>query len=57
MGSVLPSIGGTPHGRNENYGEVCMAGEITLKGQNLYTLSEGEVQNLRGSLVAMVFQG
>jgi peptide/nickel transport system ATP-binding protein len=33
-----------------------MAGEITLKGQNLYGLSEGEVQNLRGSLVAMVFQ-
>jgi peptide/nickel transport system ATP-binding protein len=33
-----------------------MAGEITLKGQNLYALSEGEVQNLRGSLVAMVFQ-
>src|SRR5713101_4425953 len=33
-----------------------MAGEITLKGQSLYTLSEGEVQNLRGSLVAMVFQ-
>ena len=33
-----------------------MAGEITLKGQNLYGLSEREVQNLRGSLVAMVFQ-
>ena len=33
-----------------------MAGEVTLKGQNLYALSEGEVQNLRGSLVAMVFQ-
>jgi peptide/nickel transport system ATP-binding protein len=33
-----------------------MAGEITLKGQSLYALSEGEVQNLRGSLVAMVFQ-
>src|SRR5215471_11973866 len=33
-----------------------MAGEIMLKGQNLYALSEGEVQNLRGSLVAMVFQ-
>jgi peptide/nickel transport system ATP-binding protein len=33
-----------------------MTGEITLKGQNLYALSEGDVQNLRGSLVAMVFQ-
>ena len=33
-----------------------MAGEITLKGQSLYALSEGEMQNLRGSLVAMVFQ-
>ena len=33
-----------------------MTGEITLKGQSLYALSEGEVQNLRGSLVAMVFQ-
>jgi ABC-type microcin C transport system duplicated ATPase subunit YejF len=33
-----------------------MAGEITRKGQSLYALSEGEVQNLRGSLVAMVFQ-
>ena len=33
-----------------------LTGEITLKGQNLYALSEGEVQNLRGSLMAMVFQ-
>ena len=33
-----------------------MTGEITLKGQDLYALSEGEVQNLRGSLMAMVFQ-
>src|SRR5262252_7461595 len=33
-----------------------MAGEVMLKGQSLYALSEWEVQNLRGSLVAMVFQ-
>src|SRR6266850_8256444 len=33
-----------------------MTGKITLKGHDLYALSEGEVQNLRGSLVAMVFQ-
>ena len=33
-----------------------MTGDITLKGQNLYALSDGEVQNLRGSLVAMIFQ-
>ena len=33
-----------------------MTGDVTLKGQNLYALSDGEVQNLRGSLVAMVFQ-
>jgi peptide/nickel transport system ATP-binding protein len=31
-------------------------GEIILKGRNLYALSEAEVQNLRGSLVAMIFQ-
>jgi peptide/nickel transport system ATP-binding protein len=33
-----------------------MTGDITLKGQHLYALSDGEVQNLRGSLVAMIFQ-
>ena len=33
-----------------------LSGEVTLKGMNLYELSEGEVQNLRGSLVAMIFQ-
>jgi peptide/nickel transport system ATP-binding protein len=33
-----------------------MSGEIILKGSNLYQLSEAEVQNLRGSLVAMIFQ-
>ncbi len=33
-----------------------IAGEITLKGRNLYALSAGEMHNLRGSLVAMVFQ-
>jgi peptide/nickel transport system ATP-binding protein len=31
-------------------------GEITLKGRNVYDLSETEMQNLRGSLVAMIFQ-
>jgi len=33
-----------------------MAGEVWLKGMNLYELPENEVQNLRGSLVAMIFQ-
>src|SRR5262249_51025318 len=33
-----------------------LSGEVVLKGRNLYELSEGEVQNLRGSLVAMIFQ-
>lgn len=33
-----------------------MAGEVWLKGMNLYELPEAEVQNLRGSLVAMIFQ-
>jgi len=33
-----------------------IAGEITLKGRNLYALSAGEMHNLRGSLVAIVFQ-
>jgi peptide/nickel transport system ATP-binding protein len=33
-----------------------LSGEVILKGMNLYELSEGEVQNLRGSLVAMIFQ-
>lgn len=33
-----------------------LRGEIHLKGHNLYQLSEAEVQNLRGSLVAMIFQ-
>jgi peptide/nickel transport system ATP-binding protein len=33
-----------------------ISGEITLKGRNLYEISEVEVQNLRGSLVAMIFQ-
>ena len=33
-----------------------MAGEITLKGHNLSALSAAEMHNLRGSLVAMVFQ-
>ena len=33
-----------------------LSGEVVLKGMNLYELSEGEVQNLRGSLVAMIFQ-
>ena len=33
-----------------------ITGEIALKGQNLYQLSETEAQNLRGSLVAMIFQ-
>jgi peptide/nickel transport system ATP-binding protein len=33
-----------------------IAGEVTLKGQNLYALSAAEMHNLRGSLVAMVFQ-
>lgn len=33
-----------------------ISGEIILKGRNLYALSEAEVQNLRGSLVAMIFQ-
>jgi peptide/nickel transport system ATP-binding protein len=33
-----------------------IGGEVTLKGHNLYALSATEMQNLRGSLVAMVFQ-
>jgi peptide/nickel transport system ATP-binding protein len=33
-----------------------IAGEIRLKEQNLSALSAAEMQNLRGSLVAMVFQ-
>src|SRR5262245_5312595 len=33
-----------------------VTGEILLKGRNLYQLSETEIQNLRGSLVAMIFQ-
>lgn len=33
-----------------------MSGDILLKGQNLYDMSATEVQNLRGSLVAMIFQ-
>ena len=33
-----------------------MAGEVTLKGQSLSALSAAEMHNLRGSLVAMVFQ-
>jgi peptide/nickel transport system ATP-binding protein len=35
---------------------TSITGEITLKDRNLYHLSEAEVQNLRGSLVAMIFQ-
>jgi peptide/nickel transport system ATP-binding protein len=33
-----------------------ISGDIVLKGNNLYQLSTTEVQNLRGRLVAMVFQ-
>jgi peptide/nickel transport system ATP-binding protein len=33
-----------------------VSGEVELKGMKLYELPEKEVQNLRGSLVAMVFQ-
>ncbi|MBI3325813.1 MAG: ABC transporter ATP-binding protein [Nitrospinae bacterium] len=33
-----------------------IAGEVRLKGMNLYQLPEDEVQDLRGSLVAMIFQ-
>jgi peptide/nickel transport system ATP-binding protein len=33
-----------------------ISGEVWLKGLNLYELSEGEVQDLRGSLIAMIFQ-
>jgi peptide/nickel transport system ATP-binding protein len=33
-----------------------IAGEVRLKGQNLYELPEYEVQDLRGSLISMIFQ-
>src|SRR5919198_316816 len=33
-----------------------ITGEVCLKGMNLYQLPEHEVQDIRGSLVAMVFQ-
>jgi len=33
-----------------------ITGEVTLKGRQLYELSDRDVQNLRGSLVAMAFQ-
>jgi len=33
-----------------------IAGEVWLDGMNLYELPEKEVQNLRGSFVAMIFQ-
>lgn len=33
-----------------------IAGEVWLQGMNLYELPEREVQNMRGSLVAMIFQ-
>jgi peptide/nickel transport system ATP-binding protein len=33
-----------------------VAGEIMLHGYNLYALSAGEMHNLRGRLIAMVFQ-
>jgi peptide/nickel transport system ATP-binding protein len=33
-----------------------IAGEVWLKGMNLYQLSEPEVQDIRGGLVSMVFQ-
>jgi peptide/nickel transport system ATP-binding protein len=35
---------------------TTISGTITLKGNDLYALSEREVQNLRGSLVSMIFQ-
>ena len=35
---------------------TSITGEIILKDRNLYQLSEAEVQNLRGSLAAMIFQ-
>lgn len=37
-------------------GRTQVSGEVTLKGRNLYTISDSDMQNLRGSLIAMIFQ-
>jgi peptide/nickel transport system ATP-binding protein len=33
-----------------------LTGEIRIKGMHLYELAESEVQNIRGSLISMIFQ-